>query len=232
MCRVRRASSAVIVSMPRGDGRLLLSGAMDAWRFRAADNGAFDRFWQSTIAGLALAAPPPIAIDVEPPLLRPGEPADVIVRVRSRDVVAVSASCRRRSADPPAARAGGWRLSRPIRREDASAGRFERSRSRSDRPRARAIARTVLVAAGRPARCARAAAVARDALRVSPRYRRDARANRPSSNGSCAIAVPPPRAPMLRHPMRSTWWMLPFAAVPVGRVVAAPARRDFADDIG
>ena len=47
---------------------------MDAWRFRAADNGAFDRFWQSTIAGLALAVPPPIAIDVDPPLLRPGEP--------------------------------------------------------------------------------------------------------------------------------------------------------------
>ena len=73
-------AAPVIVSMPRGDGRLLLSGAMDAWRFRAADNGAFDRFWQSTIAGLALAVPPPIAIGVEPPLLRPGERGDVTVR--------------------------------------------------------------------------------------------------------------------------------------------------------
>ena len=64
--------SPVIVSMPRGDGRLLLSGAMDAWRFRAADNGAFDRFWQSTIAGLALAVPPPIALSVDPPILASG----------------------------------------------------------------------------------------------------------------------------------------------------------------
>ncbi len=63
----------MIVSAPRGTGRLLLSGAMDAWRFRAADNGAFDRFWPSTIAGLALAVPPPIAIAIDPPLLRPGD---------------------------------------------------------------------------------------------------------------------------------------------------------------
>ena len=84
--------SPVIVSMPRGGGRLLLSGAMDAWRFRAADNRAFDRFWQATIASLALASPPPIAISVVPPLLLPGERGEVIVRVRSRDVTSVSAS--------------------------------------------------------------------------------------------------------------------------------------------
>jgi hypothetical protein len=85
-------SAPVIVSMPRGDGRLLLSGAMDAWRYRAADNAAFDRFWQSTIAGLALSVPPPIAIDVEPPLLRPGDAGTVIARVRARDAEVVSAS--------------------------------------------------------------------------------------------------------------------------------------------
>ena len=43
--------SSVIVSMPRGDGRLVVSGALDAWRFRSEDEAAFDRFWQSTIAG-------------------------------------------------------------------------------------------------------------------------------------------------------------------------------------
>ena len=110
--------------MPRGDGRLLLSGAMDAWRFRAADNGAFDRFWQSTIAGLALAVPPPIAIGVDPPLLRPGERGD-------RD-------CSRALAR----RAGVQRIARRISRfaccPDPEAGvyrgRFEaRERARADR---------------------------------------------------------------------------------------------------
>src|SRR4029078_8618593 len=87
-------SSAVILSMPRGDGRLMLSGAMDAWRFRAAGGNAFDRFWQSPIAGLGLAVAPPVAIDLDPALLRPGEPAVVTARVRSRDAGAESALVR------------------------------------------------------------------------------------------------------------------------------------------
>ena len=84
--------SPVIVTMPRGSGRLLVSGAMDAWRFRAADNGAFDRFWQATLAGLALAAPSPIEIGVTPPLLRPLEKVEVTVRVRSRSRAPIAAS--------------------------------------------------------------------------------------------------------------------------------------------
>ena len=59
---------------------------MDAWRYRAADKGAFDRFWQSTIAGLALGVPPAVDIRVDPPLLRPGESGGVSVRVRSSTV--------------------------------------------------------------------------------------------------------------------------------------------------
>src|SRR5262249_7418617 len=84
--------SPVIVSMAHGAGRLLVSGAMDAWRFRAADQAAFDRFWQSTIAGLALAAPPVFDVTVTPAIVRPGEHADVIVRARDKTVSAVSAS--------------------------------------------------------------------------------------------------------------------------------------------
>src|SRR5204863_4930353 len=79
-------SSSVIVSMPRGDGRLVVSGALDAWRFRADDDGAFDRFWQSTIAGLALAVRPPIDVTVVPATLKPGERGDIIVRARGMAV--------------------------------------------------------------------------------------------------------------------------------------------------
>ena len=79
--------SLVIVSTPRGDGRLVVSGALDAWRYRTEDAGAFDRFWQSTIAGLALAVPPPIDVTVEPPIVRPGERGEVVVRTRPMHVV-------------------------------------------------------------------------------------------------------------------------------------------------
>src|SRR5207244_5320257 len=78
--------------MPRGAGRLIVSGAMDAWRWRAAGQASFDRFWQSLIAGLALAAPPTVDVDVAPAILRPGEQADVIVRTRGRSAGSVGAT--------------------------------------------------------------------------------------------------------------------------------------------
>jgi hypothetical protein len=65
---------------------------MDAWRYRAAADGAFDRFWQATMAALALAAPPPIEVVVTPPVPRPLERAEVSVRLRSPAVVPIAAS--------------------------------------------------------------------------------------------------------------------------------------------
>lgn len=48
-------SSAAIMSIPTGNGRSIVSGAMDAWRYRDLDAGAFDRFWTSLVAeGAAL----------------------------------------------------------------------------------------------------------------------------------------------------------------------------------
>jgi hypothetical protein len=47
--------SPSIVSIPAGNGRIVVSGAMDAWRYRDLDSGAFDRFWTSLVAqGAAL----------------------------------------------------------------------------------------------------------------------------------------------------------------------------------
>lgn len=56
----RSGSSAAIVSTPTGEGRVVVSGAMDAWRYRHLDAGAFDRFWvsmaaQGAAAGLGLS---------------------------------------------------------------------------------------------------------------------------------------------------------------------------------
>ncbi|MEO7135881.1 MAG: hypothetical protein ABI024_16870, partial [Vicinamibacterales bacterium] len=43
-------SSASIVVLPIGGGRMVISGAMDAWRYRDLDAGQFDQFWRSLIA--------------------------------------------------------------------------------------------------------------------------------------------------------------------------------------
>ena len=51
----KSGSSPAILSLPTGNGRIIVSGAMDAWRYRHLDSGAFARFWTSLIArGAAL----------------------------------------------------------------------------------------------------------------------------------------------------------------------------------
>ncbi|MGH9140414.1 MAG: hypothetical protein ACRD2I_04630 [Vicinamibacterales bacterium] len=198
----------VIASMPRGDGRLLLSGAMDAWRFRAADNGAFDRFWQSTIAGLALAVPPPIAISVNPPLLQPGATADIAVRVRSRDIGPVSAVLGR---------------DQPIRLlPDPEAGVY---RGRFETPTAAGRSMVeVRVAGARPLSASRTLLTRPDVHRVRssvvPALNLLASSHRgidvaPAETSDLErflrVAIASPRASLVRRPMRSGWWMLPFA---------------------
>ena len=199
----------VMVSSPRGDGRLLFSGAMDAWRYRAADSGAFDRFWQSTIAGLALAVPPPIAIEVEPPLLRPGESADVIVRIRARDVTAVSATI---DGDQPV------RL-RPEPATGVYQGRF------TAQGRAARSTVEVRVAGAQSADASRTFLVQRDVQRVRPTAAPSLAMLATSHRGVDVTpqrlgdlerfvrnAITPPRVTSVVHPMRSVWWIVPFAA--------------------
>jgi hypothetical protein len=195
--------------MPRGEGRLLLSGAMDAWRFRAADDGAFDRFWQSTIAGLALAVPPPIGISVVPPLLLPGEQGDVVVRVRSRAVTSVSASIDR---------------DQPIRlHPEPEAGAY-RGRFTAKTAPGRS---TIEVRAGgaQPIAASRTLLVQPDVQRVRPDAAPSLAMLASSHRGIDVTsdhladlerfvrnAINAPPTSHVTHPMRSALWIVPFAA--------------------
>jgi hypothetical protein len=196
----------VAASMPYGGGRLLVSGAMDAWRFRANDNGAFDRFWQSTLAGLALAAPPPIDVAVEPPFLRPFERGEVVVRVRSREYAELAATM---NGDQPI------RL-RPEPEAGVYRGTFTAAgvpgRSTIDVHAAGAaqpgISRSVLVRAV----AHRAGAKPPLAMLASSHRGIDVAPDRIADLARFLLgAVDNPRATVVRRPMRSAWWMLPFA---------------------
>ena len=197
-------ASPVVASMPRGSGRLMISGAMDAWRFRAADDEAFDRFWRSAIAALALSAPPPVDVAVEPPLLRPWQRGSVIVRLRSREYAPLTASI---DGEPirllPEAEAGVFRGAFTAK---GTAGRQTIAIGMAARQEAVA-SRTLLVQPD--ARIAAAApplamlASSHGGIDVTPdriadleRYIRG------------AVAAPRERA--RRHPMRSAWWLVPF----------------------
>src|SRR5204863_9268152 len=56
--RDNAADRAIVWRSPVGAGRLVVSGALDAWRFRDRSVSAFDRFWQTLIAETANAAAP------------------------------------------------------------------------------------------------------------------------------------------------------------------------------
>jgi hypothetical protein len=200
-------AAPVVVSAPSGSGRLLTSGAMDAWRFRAADNGAFDRFWQSTIAGLALAAPPPIDVSIEPSLVRPLERGHVTVRVRSGEYAELTATI------------DGDRPIRLLPQPEAGVfrGMFTASgvsgRSTIDVRSADAtkpgVSRTVLVQAD-PQTAESGPPLA---MLASSHHGIDVTPDRiVDLERFLHGAVATPRATVVRRPMRSAWWMLPFAA--------------------
>ncbi len=74
--------TAVVATAATGGGRIIFSGMLDAWRYRAEDAGAFDRFWQGVVAEAASAAGPPLAATVENPLVSVGE--DVLIHIERR----------------------------------------------------------------------------------------------------------------------------------------------------
>jgi hypothetical protein len=87
----------VIVSWHMGEGRVVFSGALDGWRYRAGEGVAFERFWQSLVADLAAAAPRPLEISALPAVASPGDPVRVTARIRggvtdSRDMLPISAA--------------------------------------------------------------------------------------------------------------------------------------------
>jgi hypothetical protein len=80
--QLERGAQPLVVTWPVGAGRVIFSGALDAWRFRARDEDAFTRFWELRIAEAALAAPPPLELSLDPPIASPGE--EVVIRARVR----------------------------------------------------------------------------------------------------------------------------------------------------
>jgi len=79
------ARAPVSITWTHGAGRMLLWGALDAWRFRADADGAFGRFWQAAIADLALAAPQRVDLSLSPRVAAVDEPVTVRATVRATE---------------------------------------------------------------------------------------------------------------------------------------------------
>jgi hypothetical protein len=63
-----------------GAGRLIVSGALDAWRFR--DRSGFDGFWRAQIVEAAESSPPAVAVQLSNATANPGEQIGVRAIIR------------------------------------------------------------------------------------------------------------------------------------------------------
>jgi hypothetical protein len=84
----------VVLEWPDGAGRVLFSGAMDAWRFRAAADDGFGRFWRARVAEAAMAAPKRVEVTIRPGVPAPDEPVAIRARIRQTEIAAASGGAR------------------------------------------------------------------------------------------------------------------------------------------
>jgi hypothetical protein len=105
------APGAVVI-VPTGSGRLVISTAMDAWRYRADDNGAFDRFWRS-VAAEGAAAGAALRLEFEDNMAIPGSRQALTVRYRSMQAPSTMEASAVARCGPP---------SRPSAADSPSAG--------------------------------------------------------------------------------------------------------------
>jgi len=78
----RAGGVPAIVDAPSGDGRIVVAGAMDAWRYRDQDDGAFDRFWQSLAQQLAVKGEP-LRVTLGDPLAASSSRMPFTIRLQS-----------------------------------------------------------------------------------------------------------------------------------------------------
>lgn len=103
----------VVVVSPSGRGRIVVAGAMDAWRYRDADGGAFDRFWRSVVLESA-AAGAAVRIDMAQPIAARGHKVPFVVRAHRMSIpTAATASASATCGDRPARSLRLWPQAEP-----------------------------------------------------------------------------------------------------------------------
>ncbi len=208
------ATGAVVI-VPTGSGRLVISTAMDAWRYRDDDGKAFDRFWRSVVAEGA-AAGAPLRLEFENNLGMPGSRQPFTLRYRSMELAsAVEASAVARCDHAQAIRlwpagapgvlrgelpiAGGTSCTVEATVNDATVTRGIAVSTAQSRP-----ADVTLAELGRRARASGGVVTDEDTL---VRLRAFGAPARSASAKATARQAGAARI----HPMRAAWWILPFA---------------------
>jgi len=215
---VRHAGNdrVVVGGLFRGAGRIIVSGAMDAWRYRADPEVTFDDFWRGLIADAAAAAPPPVVVSVEPSVARPGDDLIVTVTLRPTEFDADD-----ESINLPAVKAelNSARGENDVIRlwPAAAPGTFE---GRTRAPQAGSYSASVSI----PGATADAPLLVADDVIHAARRSSRAAAFAVAASGGAVVAtiddlagrldgLKPRLVEQRTRPMRSPWWILPFTAL-------------------
>ena len=200
---------AVVVSTALGHGRIVVSGAIDAWRYRT-EGDRFSSFWRALVADAITSAADPLLVTLSTTAARPGQNVDVEVEARSPVPMP--------PAYEAAARLSCEQESTPVRLWPSGPNRF------SGR-----------VVAGAPGQCRVYASVTTldevsapltiDEAAGLPRADRDDLSPAVLAYGGIAVAAgnegtlvtrfrslaTPTRVPTPVYPMQSPLWIVPFA---------------------
>ncbi|MGH9720844.1 MAG: hypothetical protein ACRD8O_11575, partial [Bryobacteraceae bacterium] len=201
-----------------GPGRIVVSGALDAWRFRAAANSGFDEFWQTVIAEAAAASPAAIDIDIAKRILAPGETTDVVVTLRDIALAGASSDRPIRASVAATVEAEDRRFDLRLW-PDGRAGRFRGTLKAPGAPG------TYRVAASSGDVSAEAPIIVASVVSHIEAEEHDLLRAWTAATGGATLTAsqlqalsskvelelrPAPRH-VTWHPMRSAWWILPFA---------------------
>ena len=83
--RARDSSTAhpIVWTASVGAGRLIVSTALDAWKFRDSKQSGFDKFWQTVIGDAASASPAAIELRLPSTIIHPGSLNDITLTSRA-----------------------------------------------------------------------------------------------------------------------------------------------------
>ena len=207
----RSGSSPSIVVLPVGAGRIVISGAMDAWRYRDLDAGGFDQFWRSLIAeGWAFGEG--LQLRFEARLFAPGSGARFTLRERRMEPVATTeASVIARCGTAPASVVRVWPAGGPsefignVPLSDSKGGCTIEA-AINDRHVSGSIAVAETPAFGVEQTLKNLERHATSSGGVSVRAGEEATIARALTSSQMSLPVT-----AAVHPMRSGWWLLPFA---------------------
>ncbi len=211
---------AAVWRLSVGAGQLIVSGALDAWRYREPGVSGFDRFWQMQVARAAGAAPPPIVIETVSRPVAPNEEVELVVTVREAALSSratggvVRALVSAGISSPESAVGQSIRLW-----PDGAVGRF---RGAFRAPTGDGAYFLRVVADGARATSPIVVSTGARTSALDDREVLSAWAIASSGNVVAATqlqelpnivkrAIQPAARTIIWHPMRSAWWIVPFA---------------------